>query len=109
MRFKFSTLIILLVIIIIILITASCSKNTEDVKAQITTGGGGGTVCLATKTAAENIQVFPSDNPWNNDISASPIDPYNTQIIAAISSPVIKADFGSGRNDLRIVWINGGC
>ncbi|MBK7374330.1 MAG: hypothetical protein IPJ02_01765 [Chitinophagaceae bacterium] len=42
------------------------------------------------------MQVFPADNPWNQDISASPVDPYNTQIIAAISTPAIKADFGSG-------------
>ncbi len=101
MRAKFSTLIYFVIIIIIILITASCSKNTEDIKTTVTTGGGsggngGGTVCSATKTSAENIQVFPVDNPWNKDISTSPIDPYNTQIIAAISSPVIKADFGSG-------------
>ncbi len=52
--------------------------------------------CSATKASAENIQVFPSDNPWNKDISNEPLDPYNTQIIAGISTPVIKADFGSG-------------
>lgn len=101
MRAKFSTLVYLVIIIIIILITASCSKNTEDIKAQVNTaggsgGGGGTTTCTATKKAAEDIQIFPSDNPWNKDISASAIDPYNSQIIAAISSPVIKADFGSG-------------
>ncbi|MBC7872439.1 MAG: hypothetical protein H7Y01_00510 [Ferruginibacter sp.] len=42
------------------------------------------------------MQVFPADNPWNQDISTAPVDPLNTQIIAGISSPVIKADFGSG-------------
>lgn len=40
----------------------------------------------------ENMQIFPADNAWNKDISASPVDPYNTQIIAGISAPVIKAD-----------------
>ena len=52
--------------------------------------------CTATKTAAENIIVFPADNPWNKDISASAVDPYSTQIVAGFSSNVIKADFGSG-------------
>lgn len=61
-----------------------------------TDAGGGGATCSATKTAAENIAIFPSDNPWNKDISVSPVDPYSTQIIAGISSPAIKADFGSG-------------
>jgi hypothetical protein len=55
-----------------------------------------GVSCTAAKADAENIQIFPADNPWNLDISASPIDPYNTQIIAEFSSNVIKADFGSG-------------
>jgi len=52
--------------------------------------------CTATKTAAENIAIFPADNPWNKDISASAVDPYSTQIIAGFASNVIKADFGSG-------------
>lgn len=81
-----------------ILLFASCSKNKIDEKISTPpdNGGGGSITCTATKAAAENIQIFPADNPWNKDISASPIDPYNTQIIAAISTPVIKADFGSG-------------
>jgi hypothetical protein len=52
--------------------------------------------CTATKAAAENIAVFPADNPWNKDISASAIDPYSSQIVAGFGSNVIKADFGSG-------------
>ncbi len=52
--------------------------------------------CTSSKADAENIQIFPADNPWNKDISASPTDPYNSQIISALSSYTIKADFGSG-------------
>ena len=52
--------------------------------------------CTATKTAAEKIAIFPADNPWNKDISAASVDPYNSQIIAGFSSNAIKADFGSG-------------
>ncbi len=52
--------------------------------------------CTAVKSDAENIQQFPSDNAWNQDISNAAVDPYNTQIIAGIASNVIKADFGSG-------------
>lgn len=100
MRNTFHPFIFIPAIAFTVLIIPSCSKNTEEVKPATTTGGGGGngggTACSATKASAENIQLFPADNPWNKDISASPIDPYNTQIIAAISSPPIKADFGSG-------------
>lgn len=96
MRTKFCSRLFIPGIALILFTATSCSKNTEAVQPMNTTGGGGATVCSATKTSAENIQVFPADNPWNQDISASPVDPYNTQIIAAISTPVIKADFGSG-------------
>lgn len=78
-----------------VLLAASCKKNVgSNVNTEDPQGGGG--VCSATKTAAENIQLFPADNPWNKDISTSQIDPYSTQIIAGISSPAVKADFGSG-------------
>jgi len=52
--------------------------------------------CTASKTAAENIMIFPADNPWNKDISTAPIDPYNADIIAGFATNGIKADFGSG-------------
>src|SRR5258706_15236118 len=29
-------------------------------------------------------QIFPPDNPWNQDISNAPVDPNSAQIIAAI-------------------------
>ena len=76
----------------------ACKKNTELVQSGGTGGNGnpGGTNCSPVKSAAENIAIFPADNPWNKDISASPIDPYNTQIIAALGINAVKADFGSG-------------
>ncbi len=56
----------------------------------------GGSSCSATKTDAENIMIFPADNPWNKDISSSPVDPNSSLIIAGFSASPLKADFGSG-------------
>ncbi|MBC7828972.1 MAG: hypothetical protein H7122_14580 [Chitinophagaceae bacterium] len=42
------------------------------------------------------MQIFPADNSWNQDVSQLPVDPFNSQIIASLSSYSIKADFGSG-------------
>ena len=76
----------------------SCKKQNNSTNNHNTTGTneGGNTTCTATKAAAENIQIFPADNAWNKDISSSPVDTYNTQIILAIASFSLKADFGSG-------------
>lgn len=52
--------------------------------------------CKATIADAENIQIFPADNAWNQDVSAVPVAPYSDQIIAGFSISSLKADFGSG-------------
>jgi hypothetical protein len=77
----------------------ACKKNqsVEIVPDQpVDTVPPVGGACTATKAAAENIMIFPADNPWNKDISGLDTDLYNSQIIAGFSSNVIKADFGSG-------------
>jgi hypothetical protein len=87
--------------VFLVLLTTSCKKENNDgtnnppgSNGTDTTGSTGN--CTAKKADAESIAIFPADNPWNKDISQSAIDPYNTQIITALSSYAIKADFGSG-------------
>ncbi len=75
---------------------SGCSKPlSSDEKGNYNPPPSGNS-CTATKPNAENIQLFPADNPWNLDISTAAIDPYNTQIIAGFATNTIKADFGSG-------------
>ncbi len=52
--------------------------------------------CTATIADAESIEIFPSDNSWNQNISSQPVDPNSDNIIANFSSSSLKADFGSG-------------
>jgi hypothetical protein len=41
-------------------------------------------------------QIFPPDNPWNQDISRAPVDPNSDRIIAAISADDrLHPDFGT--------------
>ncbi|MBS1935486.1 MAG: hypothetical protein JST96_15910 [Bacteroidetes bacterium] len=42
------------------------------------------------------MEIFPSGNAWNADISGAQVDPYSDQIIANFSSSGMHADFGSG-------------
>lgn len=61
--------------------------------------------CNATLGDVEIISIFPSDNPWNQDISTQPVDPFNNQIISNFSTSPLKADFGSGLWDAAPIGI----
>jgi hypothetical protein len=102
----FRFLIFIFAFFVYLMLMQSCKKDKGGITNSPSTGHPadpvvpapapvGGT-CNATKAAAENIAIFPTDNPWRRDVSADPIDPYSSQIIAGISANVIKADFGSG-------------
>lgn len=77
-----------------IFLAASCVKKAEQLPDQV--GDPPPQNCLGTLAQAEEINYFPTDNAWNRDISIDPLDLNNTQIISAIATRVIKADFGSG-------------
>jgi hypothetical protein len=97
----------------------SCSKK-EGTKPGNQTGSNGnttgttnngngntgtGNTCNVQLADAENIAIFPADNPWNQDISGSLVDPNSSQIIAQFSSSKLKADFGSGLWDNATIGI----
>lgn len=52
--------------------------------------------CSATRASAEEMQLFPADNPWNKDISGSPTDANSAQIVAQFAATGVHNDFGSG-------------
>ena len=55
------------------------------------------TDCIITdKAKLEEIDIFPSDNPINKNISLEPVDSRSDAIIALIGSAGLKPDFGSG-------------
>ena len=74
---------------VLFLLLISCKKESNNSPKN-------NTPCNATMADAENIEIFPAGNSWNQDVSASPVDPYSDQIIANFSSASLKADFGSG-------------
>ena len=96
--------------VLLLLLFAACSKK-EGTTPGTKTGSNGnttgttnngngntgtGNTCNVQLADAENIAIFPADNPWNQDISGALVDPNSTQIIANFSSSKLKADFGSG-------------
>jgi hypothetical protein len=87
---------------VFMLLLSACGKKGDTTPSTTngTTNNTGntntGNTCNAQLADAENISIFPADNAWNQDISASPIDPYSSQIITQFSTSKLKADFGSG-------------
>jgi hypothetical protein len=96
--------------VLLLLLFAACSKK-EGTTPGTKTGSNGnttgttnngngntgtGNTCNVLLADAENIVIFPADNPWNQDVSGALVDPNSAQIIANFSSSKLKADFGSG-------------
>jgi hypothetical protein len=82
----------------------STATTTDQIQSPISPTGGTGS-CTATLASAEDIQIFPADNPWNKDISGSAIDVNQTAIINKLTSFGLKADFGSGLYDGKTIGI----
>ena len=76
-------------------LNSACSKKTDPLIVKDPPEGTGNT-CTVTKADAENIMIFPADNPWNKDISGEAVDPASSQILAPYAATGLKADFGSG-------------
>jgi len=75
--------------LIFLLLVSGCKKNADSDNIQATESPTPG-----------NLQVFPSDNPWNTDISKEATDPNSDNIIAGIGNNVnLHPDFGT-------VWEN---
>lgn len=86
---------VLFILCLIIIASISCKKTSDD---NDDAGKNPDPIsnCTASRADAEVMQIFPVDNPWNQDVSQLPVDPNNSQIISRLSAYSIKADFGSG-------------
>jgi hypothetical protein len=81
----------------------SGTTSTADSGTTTTTTDSGTTTTTTTTTTATGptvggCQVFPANNPWNQDVTALPVHPNSAAIIANIQAngeTTLKADFGS--------------
>jgi hypothetical protein len=77
---------LILILVIIILITMIKCKKSDDSYTD-------------TETRSKNVgdlQIFPSDNPWNTDISGEKTDPNSDVLIASIGKDGhLHPDFGT--------------
>jgi hypothetical protein len=72
-------------LILLALILFSCSKAKEDHVVNAPEG-----------TPTNGLQIFPANNPWNNDISGEQVDPNSDKLIASIGAAThLHPDFGT--------------
>jgi hypothetical protein len=57
--------------------------------------GAPGTPALGMDASLHGRRPFPSDNPWNADVSAEPIDANSATLIASCGSSGLHPDFGT--------------
>jgi len=109
-----------LLTLIFLLSLAGCgvSKSSPSSPSGGTSGGTGGTggtggggtgsgqtnlcsgISLGQGASLNGFVPFPSDNAWNQDISAAPVDPNSDPVINFIGPSVgLHPDFGSGLYD----------
>ncbi len=74
--------------------TTTTSTTTSTTSTTLPSGGG----TWAQNGSLGNCHVFPTDNPWNRDVSTLPVDTNSTNYLAAIAglggNQKLHADFG---------------
>lgn len=73
---------------------AACSSASEPTADNPETPGGGNPI--STEGLSLNgRRPFPSDNPWNTDISGAAVDPRSSTLIASCGLRNLHSDFGT--------------
>ena len=78
-----------------------CQTQSDDPASPVSTLANARVLAACsnpTLADVEQIPFFPADNPWNTDVSTSPVDSRSSAIITLLAggSPRVKANFGSG-------------
>jgi hypothetical protein len=81
---------------------AGCGSNNFGTSTALDVGAVpltsmGSAVVDASAPKVGACQVFPSNNPWNTDISQAPVDPNSANYLAHMNAPTkhLHPDFGS--------------
>lgn len=91
---RVSTLVVLCTILVGACSDASGPDGERD-GAESTPGLGAG-------ASLQGYRPFPSDNPWNRDVSDEPVDPNSNALIAACGTRNLHPDFGTVWNGAPI-------
>ncbi len=87
-------------IVLLTILLVRCSGKTTDNPPDEDI-----TCIISDKGKLEEIAIFPTDNPLNQNISQAPVDSRSNAIISLIGAPSVKPDFGSGLWEGRPIGI----
>jgi hypothetical protein len=91
---------------VVALTAAACSSATDSTSSDPSTTAptspgsnpGSNPTTPSQTTGGGSLggrRPFPNDNPWNTDISASPVDPNSAKLIASCGQRNLHQDFGT--------------
>src|SRR5437764_857692 len=76
--------------------SAAVVRPTPPVTRPRTVGSASAQPDLGPGASLHGRQIFPPDNPWNQEISNAPVDPNSNRIIASIDADArLHPDFGT--------------
>ena len=81
-----------------LLALAACGGDSPTRPLDETEVPPAGTPALGANASLNGKRPFPSDNPWNQDISADPVDPNSAALIASCGIRNLHPDFGTTYN-----------
>ena len=89
----------------------SVADTTKSATATVTAISGTTSSCngfaVGQEASLNGFRPFPDANPWNQDISAAPVDPNSSAIIGFVGNTVgLHADFGTGTNGIPYIVVD---
>ena len=75
--------------------TFGCSGSSSFTDPEPVDGGQTTNPGLGPGASLNGWRPFPSSNPWNQDISAEPVDPNSATLIASCGNRTLHPDFGT--------------
>ncbi|HEV8495627.1 MAG TPA: hypothetical protein VGQ56_02110 [Gemmatimonadaceae bacterium] len=75
--------------------SAAQTAPSNGTPTVATDSGSPGTPALGIDASLHGRRPFPSDNPWNVDVSAAAVDPNSSALIASCGNSGLHPDFGT--------------
>src|SRR5687768_11922526 len=84
--------------VVMLVLLVACSSDGPVTPGNENEQAPAGTPALGPNASLNGKRPFPSDNPWNQDVSNEPVDPNSTTLINSCGIRNLHPDFGTTFN-----------